>query len=439
MNEQLTDRNQRTEWYRDSRFGLFMHWGLYSVLGIDEWIRSINQMPEKDYVHLMDQFTAENYHPEEWAKMAKAAGMKYAILTAKHHDGFCLFDSQLTDYKSTNAAAGRDLVREFLDAFRAEGIKVGLYYSLLDWHHPDYPHYGDRNHPERNNPAYKDVPYNFQNYLDYMHGQIKELLTNYGQIDVMWFDFSYENMAGDTWGADQIMDLIHQYQPQMIIDNRLEGAGNKVGSIMTQHPKRYAGDFASPEQVIPPYPIVNEMGEPVPWESCITINKHWCYNPADLHYKPAKLLVRTLVDCVSKSGNLLLNIGPTPKGEFPVQAQEILQEIGVWMKVNHESIYGNHVAEIAKPDWGRYTQKGNTLYAHIYEESISALEIRGLQGRIKRMTLLADGTEIVPTKHWTLSAYPDVDYFFLHQSATDSYPLPDPIDTVVKIELKPQE
>lgn len=435
MNELIAERTKKTAWYREARFGLFLHWGIYSVVGIDEWIQSIQEIPAQTYEQNAAMFTAAKYDPTAWAKMAKAAGMKYAVLTAKHHDGFCLFDSQLTDFKSTNSPSHRDLIREFLEAFRKEGIKVGLYYSLLDWHHPDFPHYGDMHHPQRNDPAAKGVKRNFQNYLDYMHGQIKELLTNYGQLDIMWFDFSYGDLHGEAWQPEVIMDLIHQYQPQMIIDNRIEGSGTEGGTIMTSQPSPYAGDFASPEQMIPPVPLVNSDGAPVPWESSLTLNKHWGYNPADTHYKSAKLIIRTLVECVSKSGNLIVNIGPTPQGEFPEASQTVLHDLSRWMAINGESIYGCSASKLPKPDWGRYTQKGNVIYAHVQEESVSAFLIRGLHGRIKRMTLLQDGSEIVPTEYWTLRAYQDDDFFFLHQAATDGYPLPDVIDTVVKIEL----
>ena len=180
---------------------MFIHWGLYAIPARGEWLRSVEQLTKEDYEPLKDEFAAENYDPRVWAKLAKEAGMKYAVLTAKHHDGYCLFDSKLTDFKSTKSPCGRDLVREFLEAFRAEGIRVGLYYSVIDWRHPDFPHYGDMHHPMRNHPECSNENRNFDNYLEYMFGQIKELLTDYGKLDVMWFDFSYGDMKCDTWRA----------------------------------------------------------------------------------------------------------------------------------------------------------------------------------------------------------------------------------------------
>jgi alpha-L-fucosidase len=177
------------------------------------------------------------------------------VLTAKHHDGFCLFDSKLTDYKSTNTPCGRDLVREFLDAFRAEGIRVGLYYSLLDWHHPDYPKYNDPIHPMRNNPKFEQEHTDFDKYLDYMHGQIRELCTEYGKIDIFWFDFSYGSMRGEKWRASELVKMIRKYQPDVILDNRLEVSGEGFGSLVTSDPTDYCGDFVSPEMLIPPQGI----------------------------------------------------------------------------------------------------------------------------------------------------------------------------------------
>lgn len=196
------------QWFTHDRFGMFIHWGLYAIPARGEWVRSTEEIPEEDYIPFFNEFNPKDFDPKKWARLAKQAGMKYAVLTAKHHDGFCLFDSALTDWKVTNTPYGKDIVREYLDAFRAEGIKVGLYYSLLDWHHPDYPAYGDRQHPMRNNITYKDKPYNFDNYLDYMHGQVRELCTNYGKLDMMWFDFSYDDLTGEAWRASELVRMV---------------------------------------------------------------------------------------------------------------------------------------------------------------------------------------------------------------------------------------
>lgn len=436
MNEVVKARTERTEWYRDARFGMFIHWGLYAIPARGEWLRSNERMPKEEYDKFFDEFTAENYNPKEWARLAKKAGMKYAVLTAKHHDGFCLFDTKLTDFKSTNAPCHRDLVREFLDAFRAEGIHVGLYFSIIDWRHPDFPHYGDKFHPMRDNPEYSNENRNFDNYLEYMHGQVRELLTNYGKLDLMWFDFSYDNMKCDTWKADKLIAMVREIQPWIVTDNRLEGSAEDAGSIRTLNPTPYSGDFASPEQMIPPACICDEAGNPLPWEACITLNNNWGYASRDHHYKSPKLVVRTLVECVSKGGNLILNVGPNAKGEIPKESVEILEKVGEWMSANGAGIYGCTFSEYPKPEWGRFTQKGNKLYAHIYEEQVGAICLPNMAGKVESMRLVSDGSEIKETFFWNLKEYGENAFFFFSPKDMDCYPLPDEIDTVVEITLK---
>jgi len=201
-------REERTKWFQEARFGMFIHWGLYSIPAAGEWIMTNRQMTVEEYKPYFTEFNPTQYNPRQWAKLAKKAFMKYAVMTAKHHDGFCLFDSAYTDYKSTNTKAGRDLIKEYIDAFRTEDIKIGLYYSLLDWHHEYYPAYGDRHHPMRNNKAFKNKIHNFDNYVKYFHNQVKELVTGYGKIDIMWFDFSYDNMTGEKWKAYEKTPLV---------------------------------------------------------------------------------------------------------------------------------------------------------------------------------------------------------------------------------------
>ncbi|MCL2299507.1 MAG: alpha-L-fucosidase, partial [Firmicutes bacterium] len=218
-------RDARTKSFLEDRFGMFIHWGLYAIPARGEWVRNGERISNEDYQKYFDEFDPVRYDPKTWAALAKQAGMKYAVMTTKHHDGFCLFDSQYTDYKATNTPAGRDLIREYVDAFRAEGLKVGFYYSLLDWHHEDYPKYDDSIHPMRENEAYKDERIDFANYVEYLHNQVRELCTNYGKIDIMWFDFSYGDLRGEKWGATKLVEMIRELQPGIIIDNRLGGDG----------------------------------------------------------------------------------------------------------------------------------------------------------------------------------------------------------------------
>jgi alpha-L-fucosidase len=435
-NKLIAERTKRTEWFNQARFGMFIHWGLYAIPSRGEWVRSTEQMGKDEYRRYFDEFTAREYKPREWARLAKKAGMKYAVLTAKHHDGFCLWDTNLTDYKATNTPAGRDLVREYLGAFRAEGLKVGLYFSIIDWHHPDFPHYGDRQHPMRNNENEKNDKRDFNRYLEYMHGQIRELLTQYGYLDIMWFDFSYNDMAGEKWKATELMEMVRSIQPHLITDNRLEGSGENSGTILTANPSPYAGDFACPEQMIPPRGICNELGDPVPWEACITLNNHWGHCAEDHHWKSADMVIKMLVECVSKNGNLLLNVGPDAKGRIPKASRDILEEVGRWMDDNGESVYGCGAAGMDKPEWGRFTRKGGKLYAHIYEAQAGGICLHDMAGKIAKIRLLSDGSEVKQADYWNLAEYPEHAFFFLNPVSFDNYPLPNPIDTVVEITLK---
>ena len=352
QNKLIAERAARTEWFMDARFGMFIHWGLYAIPARGEWVRSSERMPHEDYLRYFNEFSAKEYQPREWARLAKKAGMKYAVLTAKHHDGFCLWDTALTDFKATNTPAKRDLVKEYLEAFRAEGLKVGLYFSIIDWRHPDFPHYGDQQHPMRDNKDYDNENRNFDRYLEFMHGQVRELLSNYGHLDIMWFDFSYGDMAGEKWKATELMHMARSLQPHLIVDHRLEGSGENSGTIRTTNPSLFAGDFACPEQMIPPEGIRNELGDPVPWEACITLNNHWGYCSADQHWKPADMVIRMLVECVSKNGNLLLNVGPDAKGRIPCASAEILETVGHWLDDNGESIYGCGAAGMINQNGG---------------------------------------------------------------------------------------
>ncbi len=419
-------REERTKWFQEARFGMFIHWGLYSIPAAGEWIMTNRQMTVEEYKPYFAEFNPTKYNPRQWAKLAKKAGMKYAVMTAKHHDGFCLFDSAYTDYKSTNTKAGRDLIKEYIDAFRTEDIKIGLYYSLLDWHHEDYPAYGDRHHPMRNNTAFKNKIHNFDNYVKYFHNQVKELVTGYGKIDIMWFDFSYDNMTGEKWKATELVDMIRKYQPDIIIDNRLDDKK----SIKKANLSPYTGDFDSPEQIIPPKGVLNENRNPVPWEACITLNNNWGYASMDKDYKSSKQVVRSLVECVSKNGNMILNVGPNAKGEIPKESVAILEEVGEWLDDNGDSIYGCKGSYLPKPEWGRYTQNGNLLYAHIYDRGIGHTNLNNLRGKIKKARLLKDCFEIKVEFPWMAEEF-EADAFILLPSAI----LPDEKDTVVELEL----
>ena len=431
--------NKRIEWFLNDRFGMFIHWGLYAIPARGEWVRNQERISVEDYQIYFDEFNPVDFRPEEWAKLAKEAGMKYAVLTSKHHDGFCLFDSQLTEYKSTNTACGKDLVKEFLDAFRAEGIKVGLYYSLIDWHHPDYPHYGDDHHPMRSDPGFTGTVHEFDRYLEYMHGQVYELCANYGKLDILWFDFSYGTMTGEKWKASDLISMVRDLQPDVIIDNRLEVSGSGFGSLMSDNPTPYSGDFVSPEQIIPPKGIRKPGGEPVPWEACLTMNNNWGFAQFDKAFYQPQTVVRKLVECVSKGGNMLLNVGPDAKGNIPEESVAVLKAVGKWMRKNGDSIYGCGYAELPKPDYGRITASsdGKKIYIHVMEATIGPVPVEGLENEmIKRVRLLATGAELSIEGNWTTRNYPGYVFIMLDGKGAPSYVLPDPTDTVIMIELK---
>lgn len=428
-----TRYEERMSWFTEARFGMFIHWGLYAVPARGEWVRSNEEMPEEAYMPFFQNFSPKAADPRAWVLAAKRAGMKYVILTAKHHDGFCLFDSELTDFKSTNTPLGRDIVREFLEACREEGLKAGLYYSLIDWHHPDFPHYGDRYHPMRSNPAYGNEGRDFSRYLSYMHGQVRELCTKYGKLDILWFDFAYDELRGEAWRGAELANMVRTLQPGIILNNRLEVSGEGFGSLAAGTPAPCHGDFVSPERMVPPEGLFDPAGTPLVWETCTTMNHSWGYCGRDGYYKPASLLLKKLTECVSKGGNFLLNVGPDGNGRIPQRALDTLAYMGRWMEVNGESVYGCGPARMEKPEWGRLTRRGNTLYLHIYENALGPLPLYGIPAeKIKEMRLLFDGREIPLSASWVHSDYP-------HMAFADLGPdpvLPDGDDTVLKVVLK---
>ncbi|MET9018814.1 alpha-L-fucosidase [Actinopolymorpha sp. NPDC004070] len=371
---------------RARRFGLFVHWGLYALPARHEWVKKREKLTDEQYQPYFDHFDPDLYDPRVWAKAAAEAGMKYTVLTTKHHEGFCLWDSGLTDYKATNTPAARDLVRPFVDAFRAEDLGVGFYHSLIDWHHPEYP--VDTLHPRVDDADFRASQAgkrDIEKYRRYLHGQVEELLTRYGDIDVMWFDFSYPGMSAydlpgkgrDDWDSEALVKLVRGLQPDILINNRLD----------------YPGDFTTPEQFQPATPPTID-GREVPWEACQTLNGSWGYDRDNLDWKSPDLLVRMLVDSVSKDGNLLLNVGPTGRGEFDERALATLTEIGRWTRLHGRSIYGAGPSEFTPPQDGRYTQRGDRLYLHLFGWPFRHAHLPGLAGRIKYAQLLHDASEV---------------------------------------------
>ncbi len=424
---------RRVEWFTQARFGMFIHFGLYSIPARGEWVRSEEFIPKEDYDPLIHEFNPTHCDMRQWMRAIRDAGAQYVVFTAKHHDGFCLYDSAYTDFKSTNSPAGRDFVREFLDAAREAGLRAGLYFSIIDWRHPDFPHYGDRQHPMRNDPAYSNENRDFNRYLDYFHAQVREVCSNYGKLDLLWFDFSYDGLRGEAWRATELMEMVRSLQPDVVINNRLEVSGEGYGSLAACSPTPYHGDFITPEKMIPPHGLVDAEGRPLVWESCVTMNDHWGYCATDNFYKPAPMLIKQLVECVSKGGNMILNIGPDATGRIPQRSLEIMAEMGRWLERNGASIYGCGPAGMEKPEYGRITRRGDTLYYHLYENTIGPMPLPGLEKeRVGAIRRLADGTEAPLSTNWVHSDYPDVVFVDLGPDPV----LPDSTDTVLEVRLK---
>jgi alpha-L-fucosidase len=356
----------RLDWWRDARFGMFIHWGLYSIpagkwgdeTNHAEWIRTTAKIPLPEYEKLVPQFNPVEFNADQWVAMAKDAGCKYVVITTKHHDGFCLFDSKWTDFDVMSTPFHRDIMREMADACRRQGVHQCWYHSIMDWHHPDYL---PRRDWEKDRPTEGAV---FDRYNQYLKNQVAELLTNYGPIGVMWFDGEWE----DTWTPERGEDLYawcRKLQPGVIVNNRV-GKSRDGTAGLTKSGTRAAGDFGTPEQEIP------ATGLPgVDWETCMTMNDHWGYNASDKNFKSTEDLVRKLCDIASKGGNFLLNVGPTAQGEIPPESVERMREIGRWMKVNGEAIYGTSASPLADLDFGRCTAKADgrttTLYLHVFD------------------------------------------------------------------------
>jgi alpha-L-fucosidase len=365
------------------RFGLFVHWGVYSLAARNEWMRHRERTPDEEYQRYFRHFDPDLYDPREWAGLACDAGMRYAVITTKHHDGFCLWDSELTEFK-----AGRDLLAPFVTALRERDMGVGLYHSLIDWHHPHFPL--DGLHPLRDDPqalssaGQRDIAV----YRRYLHGQVRELLTRYGPIDEMWLDFSYVDhvhegkkvwggKGADDWGSVELLAMIRRLQPGILVNDR------------TGLP----GDFVTPEQYQPSGPMTRD-GRPVLWEACQTLNGSWGYDRENRDFKSVGLLLRMLVDTVAKDGNLLLNVGPTARGEFDEAAVQTLRGIGRWMRRHARSIHGAGRSEFTPPPDCRYTQRGDRLYLHLFAWPFDAVHLPGLAGRVEYAQFLHDASEI---------------------------------------------
>ncbi len=369
---------EHMEWFVRDRFGLFIHWGIYSVAARHEWVQSREKRTTEEYGRYMNYFDADLYDPVDWARHAKSAGMKYAIFTAKHHDGFAMWDTATTAFKVTNAPAGRDVLREWIDAFRAEGFKVGFYYSVIDWHHSDYTL--DSPHPMREmDPEEFNQGRDWNRYREYMFAQVRELLTNYGKINVMWYDWTPPERSAADWDSPALVEMTRELQPEIILNDRIDYSDG--------------ADLVTPEEYqAKRWPTRN--GERVIWETCQTLNGSWGYDRDNHNWKSPDLLLSLLIDTVSKGGNLLLNVGPNARGEIQPEARETLAIIGEWMRLHSRAIHGCSASEHIPPPDCRYTQHDDRLYLHILNWPLAHIHLEGLAGKVSFARFVHDGSEI---------------------------------------------
>ena len=426
-----------TSWFVRDRFGMFIHWGLYALPARHEWVKNKEMTTEDKYRRYFDFFDPDMYDAKEWAACAKAAGMKYAVFTAKHHEGFCMWDSKFTDYKCTNTPAKRDLFKEYADAFRAEGLRVGFYYSLIDWHHPDFTI--DHIHPRREDPdaERQNEGRDMARYAEYVRNQVTELMTGYGKIDICWFDFSYPGRGSDRWPvgkgkddweSEKLIETVRSIQPDVIIDNRAD----------------VDQDLWTPEQFQPTAWLRHEKtGELVTWEACQTFSGSWGYYRDEQTWKSPEMLIRMLVNTVSSGGNLLMNVGPTARGYFDGRAKDALAVYADWMKYHGRSIYGCTMAEPdllkSLPADCRFTQKavdGKRLYLHLFAWPFAHLHLPGLAGKVAYMQFLHDGSEAVYTeremKHYGVGLPKDNNLLIIELPVVK----PDVVVPVIEIFLK---
>lgn len=350
-----TAQQERLAWWREAGFGMFIHWGVYAIPGRGEWIRYQEHIPDEEYAALAKEFQPRDYNPREWVALAKAAGMKYIVITTRHHDGYCLFDSRVSDFTSVKTGAKRDFIAEFVAACREADMRIGFYYSLVDWHFPGVLPLSVKREPEVYAPM-----------IEQAHAQVRELLTNYGKIDILWYDMLAPHDP-ELWRSKELNAMARELQPDILINDR---AG-------------VPGDFGTPENTVTP-------GERA-WESCYTMNRSWAYCPYDTNYKPAAELIRVLVACASQGGNLLLNVSPDREGRIPVEQVDRLREIGQWMKVNGSSIYGAVKSPIDAPNLGMTTRVGNKVYVQCQRWPGSTAPLAWFGDNLVSAKLLATG------------------------------------------------
>jgi alpha-L-fucosidase len=426
--ESEREKQERLKWWSDARFGLFIHWGTYAMAARHEWVKNRERITDEEYQKYFERFDPDLYDPAEWARVAKNAGMRYFVVTAKHHEGFCLWDSKYTDYKATNTPYGKDLLKAMVEAFRREGLGVGFYYSLIDWHHPEYP--VDRMHPMRDNEEFRKKNKNrdVKKYAEYLHNQVRELMTDFGRIDLLFLDFSFPGEDGkgrEDWQSEKLLKMIRELQPHIIINDRLDLLDVPGG-----------WDFRTPEQFMPRVWVTVDNRK-VPWETCQTFSGSWGYYRDEQTWKSDEQLLVMLIETVSKGGNLLLNVGPTARGTFDYRALSKLDAMGRWMKFHSRSIYGCTQApeEFTRPEncLLTYNPEDNRLYVHVLQWPFRSLHLDGFAGKVKYAQLLNDASEITFSER--RGAWMSEEQGYLEDTLTLNLPVNKPDVIVPVIEL----
>ena len=363
LEETAATRPERIRWWQEARFGMFIHWGLYAQLGRHEWVMNRERIPVAEYEKLAGTWKPKEGPAREWAALAKQAGMKYMVMTTKHHEGFCLWDTQQTDYNAVERGPGRDLVREFVEACREFDLKIGFYYSLMDWHHPDGALCATDEAARRR-------------FMDFTQGCVRELMTNYGKIDILWYDVSWPLPDAEAWESVKLTSIARELQPHILVNNRA----------------KLPEDFGTPEE------RVTAAEEGRAWEACMTFNGAWGYMPISPDWRPAREVLSMLQTAAAGQGNLLLNIGPTPDGSVPPEAAERLTDVGAWIDKNGAAIYGQvDRAGRERVEWlplGRWTLKGNNAYFWCTRWPGREMVLGGLCTKVNAVSFLADGTPI---------------------------------------------
>jgi len=376
----------RQDWFSNARFGFFIHWGIYSIPGLAEWTLFHDDWDFEEYEKFAEQFNPVDFNPEEWADLAWKAGMRYVVFTTKHHDGFCMFDSKYTDFKITNTPYAKDITAELVTAFRARGIKIGLYHSLVDWRHPHF--IPDAEHPLWKRGERDFSKRNLKIYQKYLYDTVEQLMTDYGKIDILFFDYTSKHKDSSEWNPAKLLDMIYRLQPEIMVNDRL-----------SFDKKSFQGDYCTPEVSVPNAPL-KLNGVPCLWETCMTMNTKWGYLRGDTDYKTINSILSALTNCISKNGNLLLNVGPDEKGLIPQGSISIMKHLAKWFECHAEAIHGTSMSEYRAPDGCFYTQKDNYLYLYLPVQAMGDIILPQLNGKIEKAELMRTGEDVALVTHW---------------------------------------